>query len=93
MGYMVGGKVKPAPIIQHPHDIMKRGLLFFRQNINRLQNDSFMFAGGWKDSETGFFHLDIAEWVPDLDVAIQLGKARKQLTIWSLTNGREIKIS
>jgi hypothetical protein len=91
---MVGGVVTPSPIIKHPHDIMKRGIAFFSENIDRLESSYIeYFAGGWLDSKTGFFHLDIAEWVPDLDVALKLGKERKQLTIWSLTNGREIKIS
>lgn len=50
------------------------------------------FLGIWTDPETGKVHLDATLWIYDLDVAITYGRSFRQLAIWDIANGKEIRL-
>ena len=48
--------------------------------------------GGWYDSESGMYYYDATIIVDDLQKAIDLGRANKQLAIFDLTRLEEIRL-
>ncbi|QFG25417.1 hypothetical protein [Actinomadura sp. WMMB 499] len=59
-----------------------------KQNITYRYDD--LFYGAWIDG--GHVYLDLSYWVATRTVAIQLGKIAKQLAIWDVLNGAEIRL-
>ena len=49
-------------------------------------------VGGWMDSETGLYYYDATIVVNDLQEAIRLGKANKQIAIFDLNTMTEIRL-
>lgn len=48
--------------------------------------------GGWYNSENKMYYFDATVIVKDLKIAIELGRANKQLAIFDLTNGLPIDL-
>ena len=48
--------------------------------------------GGWYNSENGQYYYDATIVVDDLQEAIRLGKANKQIAIFDLNNMQEIRL-
>lgn len=46
--------------------------------------------GGWYNSENNMYYFDATVIVNDLDTAIELGRANKQIAIFDLANLKEI---
>lgn len=49
-------------------------------------------VGGWLDRKTGRFYFDATMIVNEKNEAIALGRVNKQLAIFNLNTGREIRI-
>lgn len=50
------------------------------------------YVGGWLDCETGKYYYDATIVVNDLAEALSLGRANKQIAIFDLKNGEEIRL-
>ena len=83
-GFMIGGAKIPSPIIKEEEKLVPEGMKFFRRNYYLLKQENIC-AGGWKDEETGLYHLDISQWKESLIEATLLGRIRDQLSIWDLS--------
>jgi hypothetical protein len=59
-------------------------------NAELLKQDGMML-GGWRDGETGKFHLEISQVVPDEKTARQLMAERNEIAVWDLDNQRELR--
>lgn len=50
------------------------------------------WLGYWRDSETGLYHLDGVDHFNTLGWATLKGRDRKEIAIWDIANGREIRL-
>lgn len=48
--------------------------------------------GGWYNSQNNMYYFDATMIVKDLKIAIEIGRANKQLAIFDLTNGLPIDL-
>lgn len=53
--------------------------------LKRISHESGLFCGVWVDS--GLVYIDISERVKSLKKALRVGKARKQISIFSWSSG------
>ena len=54
-------------------------------------DDEVMSIGGWYNKENGTYCVDIGCVVKDKEMALKLGRAYGQISIWDFANGQEIK--
>lgn len=91
-GYMVAVDNKDSELALIGDDlnstVMRR---FLERNRDRLK-DPMMYLGGWFNTETGEIVLDISERLDDLDLAMEVGKKRKQTAIYDLNTGQEVLV-
>lgn len=50
------------------------------------------FLGGWLDTESGLFYYDRVKVIEDRDEAVKVGKENKQIAIFDLSTGTEIRL-
>jgi hypothetical protein len=80
-GYIVGGKY---PTLVNP--------VTYGQVDNWLKSNPSEFYGSWLDMETGLLHIDAVDIVEDRYAAYGLAAERRELAIWDVANGREIRL-
>jgi hypothetical protein len=51
------------------------------------------FFGGWVDTEDGTLYLDVVTLVEDKDTAISWAKRHKELAVFDLSAGTEIRVT
>lgn len=49
-------------------------------------------VGVWKDSETGFYYVDLVEHISDRASALQLATERGEIAIWDLRERKEVRV-
>lgn len=62
------------------------------KKVIEIAKNSTFVVGGWFNKEEELFYYDCVMIVQDKETAIKLGKANKQLAIFDLTKGEEIKL-
>lgn len=84
-GYYVGGT--SAELVIESLDTLDRGDVeaFVAGNLSD-------FVGWWADSQTGRIHIDDVEWVAALPLAERVGRARGEIALWDIAEGREIRL-
>lgn len=93
-GYYVGGVVKElvtrTVTVSMIAEFMLRhwSLLTARPKSHEGQ----YFLGGWRNSDTGLFHLDCSEYFGVIDDAKYYGFTRGEIAIWDAFNEIEIRL-
>ena len=91
-GYLVS--VIQGPIFDKPGDISPIKVAgFIRENIDTLTRySSYYFAGTWQDDKTGKVYFDISVRYDDLEEAKRFAREVKQIAIYDVVNGCEIRL-
>lgn len=63
---------------------------YARENAGALQQPG-AHLGGWTDKASGKTYLDISHNIKSKGQAVRAGRARNQIAIWDVKNGREIR--
>ena len=94
-GYVVGGVVSslvlPSPDTLTWWDRTDYDLILSWLSDHADQLASADTLGWWIDSETDRAYVDASTVVPDLATALQLGRERGEIAIWSLGESREYR--
>ena len=59
---------------------------------NEILSDGETFLGGWLDNQADEVCLDVSMHIPDLQEAINFGKAGNQVAIYDCRNKTEIRL-
>jgi hypothetical protein len=82
-GYMVGGVVQGETWAEPPS--RQRIADFIRHNWSVVTMSTDHFIGSWVD-EHGWTYLDISERFDSLELAMEVARARKEISIYDLKN-------
>lgn len=91
-GYMVSVVPESETILDSPDDITETAVKdFYDRNKKLFEANPALHLGGWVDRTTGKTYFDLSARFEDLDDAIDEAVDRKQLAIWDLNAGKEIR--
>lgn len=85
-GYMVS---MPGHTQIIPHATPDLVAAYANEHSGALQQQG-AHIGGWTDKASGKTYLDVSHNIRNKNAAIQAGRARNQIAIWDVKNGREI---
>jgi hypothetical protein len=77
----VGGKV---PTLVNPAT--------YGQVDNWLRDNPSPYYGSWRDTRTGIVHIDAVDVVAHIMTAISLAAQRREIAIWDIHNGQEVRL-
>lgn len=83
----VQGRTEPQPL--DLNDIAGHVAAHVAKNAD-IYRDPRYFIGGWNSPYTGKVHLEPSQNVSNRAVAVGLGKARNQVSIWNNAKGEDI---
>lgn len=89
-GYMVGGAV-PEEIIPSTASLTIAITKFSETYAEALEAPG-AYLGSWWNLETGKTHLDVSTWFPSLRAALAIARARREISIYSITYKLEAKV-
>jgi hypothetical protein len=91
-----GGFMVALPGNEEVFETDKVTLTTFAEYMDRHRealDDPDTFFGSWLDPESGKVYLDVSKNLADLDEAKRLGKEYKQLAIYDLNKGEEVRLA
>jgi len=73
-------------------NILNHVLRAYVVRYNEILSDGETFLGGWLDKQAAEVCLDVSMHIPDLQEAINFGKAGNQVAIYDCRNKTEIRL-
>lgn len=96
-GYMVGGGAPELTVNMGPLNDPNQRLRRYERIVDWVRGAVTDYpdasVGWWKDTETGLYHLDVAEWYESEEQALTVAAERGEKAIWDLGNGEKIRLS
>ena len=85
-GYYVGGKVESL-VFGDVSEVDRGELAWW------VGNSPARYYGVWRDVEDGRIYFDAVTHMQHLETALNLAKARKELAVWDILGGNEIRVA
>jgi hypothetical protein len=87
-GFYVGGRVKES-IVRDPSDLAE-----YQNAVDKTTRwaGGTGYIGAWKNTDTGWVHVDASDYVPDFESAVRIGRERGELAIWEIAGGTEYRL-
>lgn len=90
-GYMVGGAI-PSLVLKADEMYPFRATdKWLTEHWTLLNGEPGLYAGIWKDSETGLTYVDISRNVADLYTALAIASSRGEIAIWDVASAKEVR--
>lgn len=84
-GYWVGGKV-PSLVFEDRYQVDPGEIAWW------VGSNGSPWYGVWVDQETGKIYLDVVTHMGIESLALELARARNELAIWDIANGKEVRV-
>lgn len=86
-GYAVGGVVPSLKLKPNTHNAHFVEICDW---IKKYGVQSGQFYGGWKDSDTGLFYVDVVEIIPTLSDALEAARQSQELAVGVFKRGEYV---
>ena len=92
-GFYVGGRI--PSLIMSVDDVESRGqhVATLQSVINFVSRAGTPYVGVWRDNESDKIYFDAVEWYANEYTACAVARVRKELAVWDIDHGRELRLA
>lgn len=91
VGYYVGGRIES--MIMTRDDVDRRDAVPLQRVIDFVSRAGTPYVGVWVDTDTDKIYFDAVEWYANEFTAAAIGRVRKEIAIWDIDHGRELRLA